>query len=58
MQLIETFSELEIAPEPTPDERAAIATALSVLSAEQGRADPWWEAGLAETLELTAGHEP
>ena len=44
--------ELEITPIPTPEERAAIAAALSELSAVRREApNPWWEAGAREALE-------
>src|SRR5207253_2056245 len=46
--------ELEITPEPTPEERAAIVAALEqVLVAEDGTTDPgrWWEAGLRDGLD-------
>jgi hypothetical protein len=43
---------LEIRPEPTPAERAAVEAALRELQ-EQSRTGPgaWWEAGLAENLD-------
>jgi hypothetical protein len=44
--------ELEITPEPTPDERAAILAALEALEAEETRGPlHWWEAGLRENVE-------
>ena len=44
--------ELEITPEPTPEERAAIVAALAELDAEQTRGPgAWWEAGLRENVE-------
>ncbi len=46
--------ELEITPEPTPDERAAIERALAELAPRDGRADSrsaWWYDGLEEALE-------
>jgi hypothetical protein len=43
---------LEIEPEPTPEEREAIAAAVRALSAERDGAPPaWWQAGLRESLE-------
>jgi hypothetical protein len=43
---------LEITPEPTPQERAAIVAAVRALLAEESRGpDPWWEAGLREGFE-------
>jgi hypothetical protein len=43
---------VEITPEPSPQERAAILAALEQLEAETA-ADPgpWWKAGLDESLE-------
>ncbi len=44
--------ELEITPEPTPEERAAIVAALAELDAEQTQGPgAWWEAGLRENVE-------
>lgn len=44
--------ELEITPEPTPEERAAIVAALEALAAEERRGPgAWWEAGLRENVE-------
>lgn len=44
--------ELEITPEPTPEERAAIVAAIEALDAERARGpDAWWEAGLRENVE-------
>jgi hypothetical protein len=50
---------LEIRPEPTPEEAAAIETALREF-AEQGRngRGPWWEAGVAENLDVSEGSPP
>jgi hypothetical protein len=50
---------LEIRPEPTPEEAAAIDAALREL-AEQGRngRGPWWEAGVAENLDVSDGSPP
>jgi hypothetical protein len=43
---------LEITPEPTPEERAAIEAALEQWQAEPGRdRGSWWEAGLRESVE-------
>jgi hypothetical protein len=42
---------VEITPEPTPEERAAIVAALRQLRAEQERGPgAWWEAGLRENV--------
>jgi hypothetical protein len=49
---------LEIRPEPTPEEAAAIEAALRKLELdEQGRNGhgPWWEAGVAENLDVSDG---
>ena len=44
--------KLEITPEPSPEERAAIAAALAAPPAGANeRCDPWWEAGVREALE-------
>jgi len=44
--------ELEITPEPTPEERAAILAALDAMEAEERRGPgAWWEAGLRENVE-------
>jgi hypothetical protein len=43
---------VEITPEPTPEERAAILAALAVLQAEEERGPgAWWDAGLRENVE-------
>ena len=43
---------LEITPEPSPEERAAIVAALEQLRAEAERGPgAWWETGLRENLE-------
>jgi hypothetical protein len=43
---------VEITPEPTPEQRAAIIAALEQLRADEERGPgAWWEAGLRETLE-------
>ena len=42
---------VEITPEPTPAERAAILAALEQLRADEERGPGrWWEAGLRESL--------
>ena len=47
---------LEITPEPTPEERAAIVAALEQLRAEEARGPgAWWEAGLRENLDEEDG---
>jgi hypothetical protein len=46
-------SQLEITPEPTPEERAAIEVALEQWEAETRRGPGrWWEAGLRESVEI------
>jgi hypothetical protein len=44
---------LEIDPEPTVEERAALSTALRRLFGEPDRADPgaWWREGVREAVE-------
>jgi hypothetical protein len=42
---------VEITPDPTPEERAAIVAALEQLRAEEERGlGPWWETGLRENV--------
>jgi hypothetical protein len=48
--------ELEITPEPTPEERAAIVKALAALAARDGRPGAggrgeWWRRGQQEAVE-------
>ncbi len=44
--------EVEIRPEPTAEERAAILTALErVRDEEDGDPGSWWKAGLRESIE-------
>lgn len=38
--------ELEISPEPSPEDRQAIAAALAELKEKEAGRGPWWEAGL------------
>ena len=43
---------VEITPEPSPEERAAILAAVEQLLAEEAREpDAWWQAGVRENLE-------
>jgi len=44
---------LEIEPEPTPDERAALIAAFERLLGEQERREPsaWWREGVREAVE-------
>jgi hypothetical protein len=51
---VTTRSELEITPEPTPEERAAIETAVEeLLAGRRGNPAPgaWWQAGILEAIE-------
>ncbi len=46
----ERGTDIEITPEPSPEERAAIVAALEQLAAEEARGPgAWWEAGLRES---------
>jgi hypothetical protein len=47
---------LEVDPEPTPQERAALVSALRRLVGEPVRADPgpWWRQGVREAVEEEA----
>ncbi len=43
---------VEISPEPSPEERAAILAALErLLSGEDSPPPAWWEAGVRESVE-------
>jgi len=43
---------IEITPEPTPGERAAITAALEQMAADEaGGLGAWWEAGLRESVD-------
>jgi hypothetical protein len=49
---LEGGTDIEITPEPSPEERAAIVAALEQLQAEEIRGPgAWWEAGLRESVE-------
>ena len=49
---LERGSHIEITPEPTPEERAAILAALEQVQAEdEGTGSGWWEAALRENVE-------
>lgn len=48
--------ELEITPEPTPEEREAIGRAVALLLAAPSESR-WWRAGLEEALESPAAGE-
>jgi len=41
---------LEIRPEPTPDERAAVMRALAELNSDGRVPDAWWQAGVREAV--------
>jgi hypothetical protein len=44
--------ELEITPEPSPEEKAAIVAALSKLRAVRVETPgPWWQAGIREAVD-------
>ena len=48
---LERGTRIEITPEPTPEERAAILAALVRIRAEDERGPgAWWEAGLRESV--------
>jgi len=48
---LERGSQIEITPEPTPEERVAIVAALEQVRAEQERGPGrWWEVGLRESV--------
>jgi hypothetical protein len=46
-----TFVDLEIVPEPSPEERRAIVLALRLEEAEQAAPTPWRRAGLGPEKE-------
>lgn len=50
-----TFVDLEIVPEPSPEERRAILLALRLEEAEQRAPTPWRRAGLGPDEEDQAG---
>jgi hypothetical protein len=44
--------ELEITPDPSPEEKAAIVAALSKLRADRTEPPgPWWQAGIREAID-------
>ena len=48
---LERGTRIEITPEPTPEEQAAILSALEQLRAEEERRPgAWWEAGVRESV--------
>ena len=42
--------ELEIQPEPSPEERAALAEAVEALLAEPSDRSAWWREGIRESV--------
>lgn len=44
--------DVEISPEPTPEEREALLAALARLNgqAREGSGSAWWEAGIRESV--------
>ena len=47
--------QLDIVPEPSGEEREAIAAALEKAQAQADHRDDWWRAGVAENLEEGSG---
>ena len=43
--------DVEINPEPTPEEREALLAALARRNGGAGGASAWWEAGIRESVE-------
>jgi len=43
--------DVEISPEPTPEEREALLAALAGLNGGAGGGSAWWEAGIRESVE-------
>jgi hypothetical protein len=43
--------EIEITPEPSPEERAAIEAAVGSLLGNRSEASAWWRAGVLESSE-------
>jgi hypothetical protein len=43
--------DLEITPEPTPEEREALLRALGLLDARADGPGAWWQAGVREATE-------
>jgi hypothetical protein len=46
--------DVEITPEPTPEERAAVLAALAASNGAGGQVSEWWDAGVREATELEA----
>ena len=43
--------ELEVTPEPTPEEREALLQALAALNGKPFEPPAWWQAGAREALD-------
>lgn len=43
--------QVEIRPEPTPEEREALLRALAALDGRRNGVSSWWEAGVRESLD-------
>jgi hypothetical protein len=43
--------DVEIRPEPTPEEREALLAVLARLNGKAREASAWWEAGIRESVE-------
>lgn len=43
--------DVEISPEPTPEEREVLLAALAGLNGGAGGGSAWWEAGIRESVE-------
>jgi hypothetical protein len=43
--------DVQISPEPTPEERKALLAALARRNGGAGGASAWWEAGIRESVE-------
>ena len=43
--------DVEITPEPTPDERAALLRALALVDSRANAPGAWWQAGVREATE-------
>lgn len=46
--------DVEITPEPTPEERAAVLQALAASNGSNDEASEWWDAGVREAVEVEA----
>ena len=50
--------DLEITPEPTPEEREALLPALASLNGKHAEPTAWWLAGVREAIEDDDGGSP